>query len=77
MRLADYLAQKHMSAAEFAAIIDVDRSTVSRWLDVSQNKTFRPRWDQIPRITAATDGLVTANDFVGAAEDEHENGEAA
>lgn len=80
MRLGDYLESKRMSAAEFAEQLGVDRSTVSRWLDTSGGKIFRPRWDQLPRIAEVTGGAVTANDFVGEPEDEETatgNGRAA
>ena len=66
MRLADYLSANKLSAAEFAARIGVHRSTVSRWLEPVREggEVFRPSWDLLAKIRDATDGVVTANDFV-------------
>jgi transcriptional regulator with XRE-family HTH domain len=60
MKLAQYLSERRMSASEFADRVGKDRSTVGRWIDGSA----RPRWDDIPKITEATNGAVTADDFV-------------
>ena len=60
MRLAEYLAASNLSDAEFADRVGVHKSTVGRWVAGA----VRPAWDQLPKITAATDGQVTANDFV-------------
>lgn len=69
MRLADWLAERRMSAAEFAAKLDVHRSTVCRWIETPQpgEPVYRPSWEQLAKIREATDGEVTANDFVDAA----------
>ena len=68
MKLADYLNSRAMSAAEFADVLGVHRSTVSRWIEpVSDGDVvFRPSWEQIAKIREATQGQVTANDFVDA-----------
>ena len=61
MKLADWLKQKNMTPPEFAKAIGVDRSNVTRWL----KGELRPGWeDVLPKIIAATDGQVTANDFL-------------
>jgi len=66
MKLADYLAEKRMSAAEFAAQIGLHKSTVSRWIDSdsTMDKTFRPSWENIEEVKRATGGAVTADDWV-------------
>lgn len=64
MKLADYLKANNESAATFAEKIGVDKSTVSRWLEPTADRVFRPRWAQIKKIEEVTGGLVTANDFV-------------
>ena len=66
MKLADYLTERDLSAAEFAFRIGVHRSTVSRWLEGSTNggAVARPSWDQIIKVHEETGGLVTANDFM-------------
>lgn len=61
MKLADWLQENGMSAPEFAEKVEVDRSLVTKWL----NGKVRPGWtDVLPRVIAATNGQVTANDFL-------------
>jgi transcriptional regulator with XRE-family HTH domain len=62
MKLADYLAERRITPAQFAQRIHAHRSTVSRWLQPGSNA--RPSWDQLTRIYEATGGLVSANDFM-------------
>lgn len=59
MKLSDWLKREGMTALAFAARIDRSHTTVSRIL---RGQT-KPDWSTIERITAATDGAVTANDF--------------
>ncbi len=70
MRLADYLAQKRMSATEFADLIGVNKSTVGRWLEPVNGKTVRPSWEHLPKIVEITGGAVTANDFLESSPDD-------
>lgn len=60
MKLTDYLSQHGVSDGEFAASIGVDRSSVSRM----RRGITRPDWPTIERIIEATNGSVTANDFI-------------
>ena len=62
MTLTQYLKQHDLTDEAFAAMIDVERSTVSR-LRGSQI----PKRDIMHRIVQATNGAVTANDFYGVA----------
>jgi transcriptional regulator with XRE-family HTH domain len=64
MKLADYLTEKGIKANAFAKMIGADRSTVGRWLKPRDGVVWRPDWETIKKIEKATDGLVTANDFV-------------
>ena len=59
MTLTDYLAEHDLSDADFALRIGVNRSTISRLRRTNQ----RPSFETMNAIAAATDGVVTANDF--------------
>ena len=60
MKLSEYLADKQISVADFAVGIGVERQSVHRWLS---GQRFPDRV-MLSKIMAATDGLVTANDFI-------------
>ena len=60
MKLSDYLARVDKTRAQFAAEIGVDPITVGRYV----TGTRRPRWDTMARIAKATQGQVTADDFL-------------
>lgn len=60
MKLSDYLAEKQIEKAAFAATLGVTMMAVHQWLA----GTRIPRPEFIRKIADATDGLVTANDFV-------------
>jgi transcriptional regulator with XRE-family HTH domain len=59
MRLSDYLTSHNIDRQQFADAIGVDRVSVYRW---ETGKAFPIR--HLSKIIAATDGKVTANDFV-------------
>lgn len=59
MKLATYMKRHNITRSDFAAKIGVDRVSVYRW---ETGKVFPIRY--IGKITAATKGAVTANDFV-------------
>ena len=59
MTLADYMTAKGITDADFAVLIGVNRSTVSRLRRLNQ----RPSFETLAAITSATRGKVTANDF--------------
>ena len=59
MKLRTYLDQHRISASEFARLINVRRMTVHRYLGDRV-----PRPEILKRITEATNGAVTANDFI-------------
>lgn len=59
MTLADYMTAKKLTDAEFAALVGVNRSTISRLRRLNQ----RPSFETMAAITQATRGKVTANDF--------------
>ncbi|MEY4906118.1 MAG: helix-turn-helix protein [Bacteroidota bacterium] len=60
MKLNDYLSQKKITQTKFAKIIGMSQGNVSEY---SRGIRF-PSFKTIAKITAATGGLVTANDFV-------------
>lgn len=59
MTLAEYLRSQNIRPAEFARLVDVPRQYVSRWA----NGHSAPRPAHMHRISKATRGKVTANDF--------------
>lgn len=61
MKLADYLSDKKIRPSAFAATLGVPPSTVMRWA----NGTRLPRLEAVAAIHRATDGAVTAEDFIG------------
>lgn len=62
MRLADYLSTNEISDAAFASRIGVSRQALHRY----RRGERMPRPDQLHRIREATDGAVTADDFLPA-----------
>ncbi len=58
MTLIQFLKKSNITREQFAEMIGVDRVTVYRW---ETGKAFPIR--HMARITAATGGKVTANDF--------------
>lgn len=60
MTLASYMAAHEMKDADLAALIGVDRSTVSRW----RTGVSRPDWPNLEQITRVTNGAVTVFDFM-------------
>lgn len=64
MKLADWIAEKDLTHAEVAELLEVEQPTVSRYV----NGTRRPRDRHMVKIVAVTGGKVTANDFLPEAE---------
>ena len=60
MTLSEFLDQHKMTDAQFAALVDRDRSTVTRW----RNGATRPDWRALDAIAEATRGKVSALDFI-------------
>ena len=60
MTIGEWLKLVHKSTDAFGARVGVSGATVRRW----RNGTCRPDWDTIQKIIEATNGAVTANDFV-------------
>lgn len=60
MELASYLSLTKQTDAEFAAKVNRERSTITRW----RLKQTRPDWDAMASIEDATEGAVTARDFM-------------
>lgn len=59
MKLADYISEKQTTASRFAGEVGVPVSTITRLLRGER----RPGIDLVARISTATDGAVTAEDF--------------
>lgn len=60
MKLQDYLRRHQLSPKAFAERINVSSVTVTRYMTGAR----RPDWDVMSRIVDATDGAVTADDFL-------------
>ena len=60
MKLKEYLREKDITAREFAELIGVDYSSVTRYCAGER----RPQWPILERITVATGGAVTPTDFL-------------
>lgn len=60
MKLAEYLKAKNVHVKDFAETIGVKQPTVTRY--ALGHRTPRPK--HMVKIIEATDGKVTANDFV-------------
>lgn len=60
MKLADYMETLKITDARLAEAVGRDRTTVSRW----RNGKARPDWSAFAAIEKATNGMVTARDFV-------------
>lgn len=73
MRLSHYLEKRKLGDAEFASLIGVDRSTVSRLRRTNQ----KPSEITLSAIVRATNGKVTANDFWLSQSTDRTTGQAA
>ena len=60
MKLGTYLSTAKVTPAQIASKIGVSEKAVVHW--VAGNRTPRPK--QMVKIIAATNGAVTANDFL-------------
>lgn len=60
MKLTDYISSKKMTASQFAGEVGVPASTITRLLRGER----RPGINLISRIVQATEGRVTAEDFL-------------
>ena len=60
MTLDQYLAKSNIRNAEFAAAVSASEATISRLRSGKQT----PSYGLVRRIVAATNGAVTANDFM-------------
>lgn len=59
MKLGDWLHERSMTLADFAAVIGVDESSISRYVNGRL-----PRKEILSKIMTATDQRVTANDWL-------------
>jgi DNA-binding transcriptional regulator YdaS (Cro superfamily) len=59
MKLSAYLSSVGKSRSAFAAELETSRQNVARWCE-----GVTPRRQDMLRILAATEGKVTANDFM-------------
>jgi transcriptional regulator with XRE-family HTH domain len=62
MLLRDYLTSKGLTPAQFGELIGHSAFAVKKWMRGERI----PRRDALDRIRAATEGAVTANDFMAA-----------
>jgi DNA-binding XRE family transcriptional regulator len=60
MPLVTFLLEKGYTQQEFAALLGVHQSAVSKWLQGDS----RPSWNIIAKIKQITDGKVTADSFL-------------
>ena len=66
MKLTDYLHKNRIRANAFAKMVQVSPATVGRWM-YDEKMPFKI--ETFRRIAAATNGQVTANDWVDASAD--------
>lgn len=64
MTITEFIAETELTDAAFAARIGVSRQALHRY----KTGERRPEWGVIERIVAATNGAVTANDFLPSAD---------
>ena len=69
MKLKDYITKNKISVPEFAVLIGVDVTAIRRYIHGER----MPRVGVIRRIMAATNGKVTADDYVDAIEDDDDD----
>jgi hypothetical protein len=67
MKLNDFLGSENISMGTFAKTVGTTTATISRVAD----GTVVPRRGLMERIYVVTQGLVTPNDLVGIAVDDH------
>lgn len=60
MKLSEFLTDRNLTDDAFAALVGMSQSQVSRL----KRGLSRPSWDNLAAIERATDGAVTANDFM-------------
>lgn len=68
MTITEFLAGGELTAATFAERIGVSRQALHRYTTGER----RPEWGVIERIVIATNGAVTANDFLNLGKSEPE-----
>jgi DNA-binding transcriptional regulator YdaS (Cro superfamily) len=73
MTLTEYLRSRKETHDAFARRLGVHSVTVSKWCSGS----MRPSWPKMGAISRATDGAVTAADFLRSAEDAPPGAQAA
>ena len=66
MQLKAYLAQENLRPTHFAKILGLRPSTVTRWLNVGRI----PSLESMRLVEKATQGAVTADDFLSSSDDE-------
>jgi predicted transcriptional regulator len=62
MRLDEYLHRENLRPSQFARLANVRPSTIARIL----NGDRRPRTDTVAKVSVASGGAVTPNDFLDA-----------
>lgn len=60
MKLDDYLTKHNLTDDAFASLIGRSQPTVNRL----RRDATKPDWETVRRITEATKGKVSANDFI-------------
>lgn len=60
MKLADYQRKHNLTDEAFAALVERNRSVVTRW----RNGVCRPDWESLAKIKKITKGEVGADDFM-------------
>lgn len=73
MKLGDWLRENRMTHEDFADRVGCDHSTISRLIPRPGKKQVRkPSFVLAKKISEATNGEVTANDFVSGDDDDDE-----
>jgi transcriptional regulator with XRE-family HTH domain len=60
MKLSAWLSETETRPAQLAKTLEVEQSTVSRWL----NGSMMPSMEMMRRVANATDGAVMPNDWM-------------
>jgi transcriptional regulator with XRE-family HTH domain len=71
MKLSDYMLLSKLTDDAMARMVGVDRSAVTKW----RRGTIRPDWPSLARLSEATKGAVTPNDFLPDQSPDHQPAE--
>ena len=71
MTLSEFLTSRSMTDGQFADLVLMDRTTISRL----RRGKLAPSFELLSKIAQATDGAVTPNDFLSSRDAQREDAE--